>query len=95
MSERFSKTAKQKAVAEVILGLATMTKVAARYGMSVGYLSILCSRYRNSYNEAKKNKCRRDKKSSNKVCSKNSASLQSRVNILEAKVDILFQLINN
>lgn len=54
MSERFSKTAKQKAVAEVILGLATMTKVAARYGMSVGYLSILCSRYRNSYNEANK-----------------------------------------
>lgn len=93
MSERFSKTAKQKAVAEVILGLATMTKVAARYGMSVGYLSILCSRYRNSYNEA--NKCRRDKKGSSKACSNNSASLQSRVDILEAKVDILFQLINN
>ena len=86
MSERFSKTAKQKAVAEVILGFATMTKVAARYGMSVGYLSILCSRYKNSYNEAKHNRYKRDKKDSSKVCKNNNSTLQSRVNILETKV---------
>ena len=40
MSEKFTSEVKQRAVAEVVLGVATMTKVAERYGMSTGYLSI-------------------------------------------------------
>lgn len=44
MSEQYSEFVKQKAVAEVALNLASMTQVAARYGMSISYLSTLCSK---------------------------------------------------
>lgn len=94
MSEKYSQTVKQKAVAEVILGLATMTKVAERYGMSIGYLSILCSRYRDSFQNNQNTKCRTHYKSKNELAYRN-LSLLKRIKILEDKVHVLFQIIHN
>lgn len=94
MSEKYSQAVKQKAVAEVILGLATMTKVAERYGMSIGYLSILCSRYRDSFQQTQNAKCRTYPNSKNELADRN-VSLLKRVKILEDKVRVLFQIIHN
>lgn len=94
MSGKYSQAVKQKAVAEVILGLATMTKVAERYGISIGYLSILCSRYRDSFQNTQNNKYRASIKLKTELDDRNM-SLLKRVKKLEDKVRVLFQIINN
>lgn len=99
MPEKFTSEVKQRAVAEVILGVATMTKVAERYGMSTGYLSILCSKYRSSFRE---DRCTDGSKDGMKrrVVGQNSSSVRqvslvSRVTKLEHNVRALFKIINN
>lgn len=99
MSDKFTSEVKQRAVAEVILGVATMTKVAQRYGMSTGYLSILCSKYRSSFREERGKDGSKDgiKRRVVGQCSSSvrQLSLISRVARLEHNVQALFQIINN
>ena len=99
MSEKFTSEVKQRAVAEVVLGVATMTKVAERYGMSTGYLSILCSKYRCSFREERYTDGRKDGMKRRVVSQSSSSvrqvSLISRVARLEHNVQALFKIINN
>jgi len=95
MPEKFSTETKQRAVAEVVLGVASMTKVAERYSMSTAYLSILCSRFRSSFVVG-------DDKRTVKVCSQGIRpkhlrieSIESRVARLESELCVLYKLINN
>lgn len=95
MPEKFSNETRQRAVAEVVLGVASMTKVAERYSMSTAYLSILCSRFRRSFAVGG------DKRPVT-VCNhgrspKNSRipSIESRVARLESEVCALYKLISN
>lgn len=94
MPEKFSSETKQRAVAEVFLGVASMTKVAERYSMSTAYLSILCSRFRRSFLGSGDKKtvelCVQDKNA--KYLRRQS--IESRVTQLESEVCTLFKLIN-
>ncbi len=95
MADKFSTEVKQRAVAEVILGVATLTSVAERYRMSAGYLSILCSRFRRSIcgEDSAKAKQRHIQRRSS-TCSRESR-LDSRVAKLERDVREIYQIINN
>ena len=99
MSEKFSCEVKQRAVAEVVLGVASMTKVAERYGMSVGYLSILCSKFRSSFSRDRGKDFSHDglERRVRGQClpSPRKLSLASRVSKLEQKVNSIVKLINN
>ncbi len=88
MSERYSEQVKQKAVAEVVLGLATMTQVAARYKMSIGHLSNLCAKSRNALQNGQRGR----KPKGNDRTSTAPVGLAERVEILEQQIKILFQL---
>lgn len=94
MPEKFAIETKQRAVAEVILGVASMTKVAERYSMSTAYLSILCSRFRQSFvgssNKGTVELCVQGR-SANYLRRK---SIESRVAQLKSEVCALFKLIN-
>lgn len=98
MSEKFSGEVKQRAVAEVILEVATMTKVAERYGMSVGYLSILCSKFRSSFSGERSkdfgNEGMERRVLGQCVSSHRQLSLASRVARLEQKVQRIVKIIN-
>jgi transposase-like protein len=94
MSDKFTGEVKQRAVAEVILGVATMTKVAERYSMSTAYLSILCSRFRRSFVVG-------GDKRPVQVCNQGRStkysriqSIESRVSRLESEVCALYKLIS-
>lgn len=88
MSEQYSEQVKQRAVAEVVLGLATMTQVAARYGMSIGHLSNLCARSRNALQNGRRGR----KRKADDRTSTAPIGLAERVETLEQQIKILFQL---
>lgn len=92
MSEKFSAEVKQRAVCEVVLGVASMTKVAERYGLSVPYLSILCSRFRRACgSEADNVNLKLSKKHRHSgSCAK---TLNSRVEKLEKSVAELIYIV--
>lgn len=90
MSGQYPSQVKQKAVAEVVLGLANMTQVAARYGMSIGHLSNLCARSRNALQNGRRGR----KPNPADRTSIASIGLAERVEILEQQIKILFQLID-
>lgn len=91
MSEQYDESVKQKAVAEVTLGLASMTQVAARYGMSISYLSILCTK---SQKALKSRKRGRKKGCSEDLKESSEKSQIERIVVLEQKVRALFHLLN-
>lgn len=95
MSDKFTSEVKQRAVAEVILGVATMTKVAERYSMSTAYLSILCSRFRRSFavggDKRSVTGCNHGRSPKNTRIQ----SIESRFARLESEVCALYKLISN
>ena len=95
MADKFSNETKQRAVAEVILGVASLTRVAERYRMSAGSLSILCSRFWRSiggneqFKENTKRLCVQQTPFQKRI------SLDLRVKQLEKSVEELYRIMNS
>lgn len=80
-----SEEAKATAVGEVLAGFGTLSSVARRHGISIGYLSILVSRARNAVESKTKQSA---------TCKKDSmgiSSLEVRVHKLEQKINRIFK----
>lgn len=82
-----SEEAKTRAVGEVLAGLGTLSSVARRHGISIGYLSILVSRARKSI-EPKSGAATGQSNSSETLQIK---KLTARVQCLESKIDRIFK----
>jgi len=77
--------AKATAVGEVLAGLGTLSSVARRHGISIGYLSILVSRARDAV-ETKAKKSALKRKDSTGI-----SNLEVRVHKLEQKINRIFK----
>lgn len=83
----YSDETKMVAVGEALLGMETLTSIARRYGMSVGYLSILTSRARKAVIASKGNNYTERKVRKNIAI----RDLYSRISNIEVKIDRIFK----
>ncbi len=88
MSKNLSVEAKIQAVGEALQGASTLTEIAQKYGLSIGYLSILTSRAKGVVAKSKRVTKKHSKKSENIFAVQD---LINRVSNLEVKFNSIFK----
>lgn len=89
MSRYLSEQAKILAVGEALSGMYTLTSIAQKYGLSIGYLSMLASRARNAVGGRETQKKRKSKKRHR--ANQQIVDLTNRLLTLEEKINAIFK----